>query len=389
MKKLITILGSTGSIGLTTLKIFDVKKKYFQPYLFSADKNYKLICSQIKKYKPIFFLIYNKNVYKKVKKKFKNHKTKIIKTLEINHLKKISDITVVAIPGIDGLSPTILMTKKSKKMLLANKESIICGWTLIKKAAKTIKTKIIPVDSEHFSIFKLLGNCKESEIKKIYLTASGGPFLNYNLAQLKKVKPKDALKHPKWRMGKKISIDSATLMNKILELIEAQKLFNIPMNKLDILIHPESLVHAILEFNNGLKKFIYHETSMIIPLANAIFDSKVDIDYFLKPRKKIENLNFIEAKKNNFPIIEIKKRIIEYPSTPIIINAVNEVLVDQFLRKNIQFLSISAILKKILKDSNYKNYAVKQPNTIEKIHEINNWAKQRTFEKLKQLKLYV
>jgi 1-deoxy-D-xylulose-5-phosphate reductoisomerase len=389
MKKLITILGSTGSIGLTTLKIFDVKKKYFQPYLFSADKNYKLICSQIKKYKPIFFLIYNKNVYKKVKKKFKNHKTKIIKTLEINHLKKISDITVVAIPGIDGLSPTILMTKKSKKMLLANKESIICGWTLIKKAAKTIKTKIIPVDSEHFSIFKLLGNCKESEIKKIYLTASGGPFLNYNLAQLKKVKPKDALKHPKWRMGKKISIDSATLMNKILELIEAQKLFNIPMNKLDILIHPESLVHAILEFNNGLKKFIYHETSMIIPLANAIFDSKVDIDYFLKPRKKIENLNFIEAKKNNFPIIEIKKKIIEYPSTPIIINAVNEVLVDQFLRKNIQFLSISAILKKILKDSNYKNYAVKQPNTIEKIHEINNWAKQRTFEKLKQLKLYV
>ena len=260
---------------------------------------------------------------------------------------------------------------------------------VIKKAAKTIKTKIIPVDSEHFSIFKLLDNCKKSEIKKIYLTASGGPFLNYNLAQLKKIKPKDALKHPKWRMGKKISIDSATLMNKILELIEAQKLFNIPMDKLDILIHPESLVHAILEFNNGLKKFIYHETSMIIPLANAIFDSKIDIDYFLKTRKKIENLNFIEADKKNFPIIEIKKRIIEYPSTPIIINAVNEVLVDEFLRKNIRFLSISVILKKILKDSNYKNYAVKQPNTIEKIHEINNWAKQRTFEKLKQLKLYV
>ena len=389
MKKLISILGSTGSIGLTTLKILDVKKNYFKPYLFSADKNYKLICSQIKKYKPIFFLIYNKNAYKKVKKKFKNHKTKIIQTLEINHLKKISDITVVAIPGIDGLSPTILMTKKSKKMLLANKESIICGWALIKKAAKTIKTKIIPVDSEHFSIFKLLGNCKESEIKKIYLTASGGPFLNYNLGQLKKVKPKDALKHPKWRMGKKISIDSATLMNKILELIEAQKLFNIPMDKLDILIHPESLVHAILEFNNGLKKFIYNETSMIIPLANAIFDSKIYIDYFLKPRKKIKNLNFREAEKKIFPIIEIKKRIIEYPSTPIIINAVNEVLVNEFLRKNIQFLSISVILKKILKDSNYKNYAVKQPNTIEKIHEINNWAKKRTFEKLKQLKLYV
>ena len=225
-------------------------------------------------------------------------------------------------------------------------------------------------------------------LKKIYLTASGGPFLNFKLSQIKKVKPKDALKHPKWSMGKKISVDSATLMNKILELIEAQKLFNIPMNKLDILIHPESLVHAILELKNGLKKFIYHETSMLIPLANAIFDNKVEIDSFLKPRKKIQNLNFKKVEKKIFPVIDIKKRINEFPSTPIIINAANEVLVDQFLRKNIQFLTISLVLKKILRDRNYKNNAVKQPNTINKINEINNWAKKRTLEQLKQLKLY-
>ena len=388
MKKLISILGSTGSIGLTTLRILDLKKNYFIPYLFSADKNYNLICKQISKYKPVIFLINNQKVYEKVKKKFKKHNTKIIKSLEKKHLKKNSDITVVAIPGIEGLAPTILMIKKSKKMLLANKEAIICGWTLIKKIAHKIKTKIIPVDSEHFSISKLLEMHKLDEIKKIYLTASGGPFLNFKLSQIKKVKPKDALKHPKWSMGKKISVDSATLMNKILELIEAQKLFNIPMNKLDILIHPESLVHAILELKNGLKKFIYHETSMLIPLANAIFDNKVEIDSFLKPRKKIQNLNFKKVEKKIFPVIDIKKRINEFPSTPIIINAANEVLVDQFLRKNIQFLTISLVLKKILRDRNYKNNAVKQPNTINKINEINNWAKKRTLEQLKQLKLY-
>ena len=388
MKKLISILGSTGSIGLTTLRILDLKKKYFIPYLFSADKNYNLICKQISKYKPVIFLINNQKVYEKVKKKFKNHNTKIIKSLEKKHLKKNSDITVVAIPGIEGLTPTILMIKKSKKMLLANKEAIICGWTLIKKIAHKIKTKIIPIDSEHFSISKLLEMHKLDEIKKIYLTASGGPFLNFKLSQIKKVKPKDALKHPKWSMGKKISVDSATLMNKILELIEAQKLFNIPMNKLDILIHPESLVHAILELKNGLKKFIYHETSMLIPLANAIFDNKVDIDFFLKSRKKIQNLNFKKVEKKIFPVIDIKKRINEFPSTPIIINAANEVLVDQFLRKNIQFLTISLVLKKILRDRNYKNNAIKQPNTINKINEINNWAKKRTLEQLKQLKLY-
>ena len=142
------------------------------------------------------------------------------------------------------------------------------------------------MNSEHFSIFKLLESHKLKEIKKIYITASGGPFLKLSKKQLSKVTPKDALKHPKWKMGKKISVDSATLMNKMLELIEAQKLFNIPIHKLEILIHPDSLVHAILELKNGLTKFIYHKTSMVIPLANAIFDDNLDINEFLNLRKK-------------------------------------------------------------------------------------------------------
>ena len=179
--------------------------------------------------------------------------------------------------GIDGLKPTIFLIKLSKKILIANKESIICGWHLIKNELKKNNAKLIPVDSEHFSIMNLLQEHKLEEINKIYITASGGPFLNYKPSELKSVKPARALKHPKWRMGKKISIDSATLMNKILELIEAQRLFNIPKEKLDIIIHPNSLVHAIIDLKNGLKKFIYHETTMIIPIANAIFDRNLEI----------------------------------------------------------------------------------------------------------------
>ena len=195
------------------------------------------------------------------------------------------------------------MIKKSKRLLIANKESIICGWSLIKKEAKAFNTKIIPVDSEHYSIFKLIENRSLSEIKKIYLTASGGPFLNYKIKKLKSIKPKDALKHPKWKMGKKISVDSATLMNKIFELIEAQKLFNISYSKLDILIHPESLIHAIIILKNGLKKFIYHDTSMIIPLANAIYDGNLDIKNFFKK----ENIN-----KNNIKDLTFKKLTKKY-----------------------------------------------------------------------------
>ena len=172
------------------------------------------------------------------------------------------------------------------------------------------KTELIPVDSEHFSILSLIKNHKYNEIKKIYITASGGPFLNLNYSKFKNIKPKDALKHPKWKMGKKVSIDSATLMNKILELVEAQKLFNFESEKLDILIHPESLVHAIVQLNNGITKFIYHETSMIVPLANAIFNGNFDIGKFLKKginKHSIENLTFEKVDKKIFPIIQLKK----------------------------------------------------------------------------------
>ena len=281
MKQSISILGSTGSIGKTTLDIIKKKKQNFRIYLLAANKNFLLIEKQIKEYKPNYFIISDKAIFNKVKQKIRNKKTIILNSFNVIDFKKKIDISISAIPGIAGLKPTMLMIKHSKKILLANKESVICGWDIIKKIALKNYTKIIPVDSEHFSIFKLLENQNLDQIKKIYITASGGPFLNYTPNQLKKITPKEALKHPKWKMGKKITIDSSTLMNKIVELIEAQKIFEIPISKLDILIHPDSLVHAIIMFKNGLSKFIYHETSMTIPLANAIFGDNLEIGIFL------------------------------------------------------------------------------------------------------------
>ena len=382
MKKFISILGSTGSIGITTLHILDRNKNLFKPYLFSANKNFKVISHQILKYKPIFFLVKDKKIFIKVYEKFKNSKTKVINNFDTINSNTRSEITVSAIPGIAGLTPTLTMISLSKKILIANKESIICGWGLIKSQAKKNKTKIIPLDSEHYSIYNLLTNHDIKEINKVYLTASGGPFLNFKYNQLKNIKPSDALKHPKWKMGKKITVDSSTLLNKIFELIEAQKLFNLPHNKIDILIHPQSLVHAIVDFKNGLKKFIYHETSMIIPIANAIFGGKLEIKNFLKKKTeiKIKNLDFIKVDPKKFPIIKLKNRANEYPSSSIIMNASNEILVDQFLMKKLPFLRISKIIMDIFRHRMYKKYAIKMPKTINQIKEIDSWAREITLK---------
>ena len=387
MKKYISILGSTGSVGLTTLKVVE-KSNSLKINLLSANKNLKLISNQIKKYKPNYFIINNYSIFKKIDKKFKNKKIRILNKFDNKVIKKKSDITVAAIPGLSGLIPTLKMIKLSKKILIANKEAIICGWHLIKKEISKHNSKIIPIDSEHFSISKLIENHNKDEIKKIYITASGGPFLNYNYKKLKRIKTKDALKHPKWKMGKKITIDSSTLMNKMLEIVEAQKLFNFPENKIEILIHPESLVHAIIKFKNGLTKFLYHETTMIIPIVNAIFDKEVDIEkYYIKEkedRHDIKDLTFQKVNEKIFPIIRIKRRLNEYPSTSIIINASNEILVDLFLQKKIPFLGISKTIMRILGDRKYKKYAIRKPKNINQIVEIDIWARNKTLKILDQ-----
>ncbi len=380
MKKTICILGSTGSIGTTTLKIILDKKKLFEINTLVANKNFNTIIRQIRKYKPKNFVINDKNVFDRVKKK-NFTKTKIHNNLNFFTKGKKIDLVISAIPGLAGLEPTIKSITNCRKILLANKESIICGWDIIVKLSKKNNVKIVPIDSEHFSITKLLEGHKKDEVEKIYLTASGGPFFGKKI-NLKNITPHQAIKHPKWSMGKKISIDSSNMMNKVFEVLEAQKLFAYPLNKFDIIIHPESLVHAIIKFKNGITKFLYHEPTMVIPISNALFDSEVKIKSFLNhnTNNQLKQLNFFPTDKKKFPAINLLYKYKQYPSTPIILNAANEILVDNFLRKKIGYTSIIAYLFKVLKDKKYIKYAIKSPKSLNEVHGIDSWTRDLTLK---------
>ncbi len=383
MKK-ISILGSTGKIGEVSLKIIERKKKYYSVYVLSGYKNYKKIIYQIKKYKPKIFIIFDLNTYEKVKMKLKSTNVIILnKHNYLNYKIKNSNIIITAIPGIDGLKPTLDFIKKSQKLLIANKESIICGWNLIKKESRKYKVKIIPIDSEHFSIMQILKNIKKNDIEKIFITASGGPFLKFNKKQIAQATPSQAIKHPKWKMGKKISIDSATLMNKIFEVVEASKLFSISLNKIEILIHPQSLVHAIIKYKNGLSTLLYFEPDMTIPICNAISGQGLDIKDYLNAKTKKNNfiikqkLEFFKVDKNKFPAIKLKPILNKFNSLPIVVNAGNEIFVDQFLKKKISFYSIIYNLFKLLKDPKIRKYAIKKSTNLNSIISIDKWARQQ------------
>ena len=383
-KKKVAILGSTGSIGKTSLKIFHYNRNNFKIILLSAHSNYLLIKKQIKLIRPKYFVIKNFKVYKKILKNKKKTKTKILNKFSQIPSKIRFDITISSIVGIAGLEPTIQFTKISKKVLIANKESIICGWHILKNISKKNKTQMIPIDSEHFSIDQLTKNYKDNEIKKIYITASGGPFLRTPLKYFNKIKAKDASKHPKWKMGKKISIDSSNLMNKTLELIEAYKLFPFHPKKYEIVIHPQSLIHAIVFFKNGLSKFLYHETDMSIPIFNAIYNNKINIDKFFKIKTNylidLKYLKFEKVDKKRFPIVTLLRNNIYRNSGPIILNASNEILVDRFIRNEIQYTQIYQSLKRVFKDRDFHKYAIKKRPNIKEIYKIDKWAREKTKE---------
>ena len=284
-EKKIVILGSTSSIGKSLLEIIKKDKKNFKIELLTANTNYKDLINQAKKFNVKNIIITDPNSFKKTKIICKNKKINIFQNFE--SLKKILpkkvDYVMSAISGIGGLLPTYKIINRTKLIAIANKEAIVCGWPLIKKELKKNKTKFIPVDSEHFSIFSLLDDKKKNDIEKIYITALVDHLLIYLKNQFKKIKLKDALKHPNWRMGKKITIDSATLMNKVFEVIEAKNIFDIGYDKISILTHPKSYVHTIIKFKNGLSKFLIHEPDMTIPIYNSIYFEK---------NKNIKNKSF-------------------------------------------------------------------------------------------------
>ena len=375
----IAILGSTGSIGKTTINILKKNKKNFNIILLTTNNNYQELLKQVKEFKVQNLVINNKKHYLNLKKKLKNKKINIYNNFETfnKNFNQRVDYTMCAISGLAGLKPTLDSIKFSKKIAIANKESLICAWNLIEKKLKKHKTKFIPIDSEHFSIWSLLNDSKNSKVEEIIITASGGPFLNLALNKFKKIKPNAAINHPNWKMGKKISIDSATMMNKVFEVIEAQRIFNIDLNKFKILIHPKSYVHAIVKFTNGLTKILIHDTSMKIPIFNSIYSEKTK-----KIRTKklnisnLNNLNFIKVDTKRYPSIKILKTIpkkISFYETVIV--SANDELVDLFLEGKIIFQDIVKYLYKILQMKEFLKFKNRVPKKYEELIKLNNFVR--------------
>ena len=386
MKKNLAILGSTGSIGKSLIEIIKKDKKKFNIILLSANKNYKDILKQAKIFNVENLIITDKDSFLKLKKK-KIGKTKIFNNYESFNIifKKKIDYVLSSISGVDGLEPTVKIIKHTKKIAIANKEAIICGWHLIRKNLAKYKTTFIPVDSEHFSIFYSIYNKKNFNIEKIYLTASGGPFNNVPKKKLRTVKISQALNHPNWKMGKKISIDSATMMNKVFEIIEAKKIFNLRYQLLDILVHPSSYVHAIIKFNDGMIKIVAHDTSMIIPIFNSLYSDQLKkIKTEKLNLKKLNNLNLNEVDKNKFPSIKIIKMLKNKDNLlETVIVLANDILVDHFLLKKINFTDIINLLLKLINMKKFKSYNKKKPGSINSIIALKNEIKKSINEMIK------
>ena len=379
MKKKIALLGSTGSIGKSFLNILKKDANDCEILLLSVNSNIKELLKQLKIFTVKNIIVTNKKSYLEIKKKLKNKKINIYNNYDLlNKIfkKQKADYILNAISGLEGLNPTLKTIKFTRNIAIANKESIICGWTLIQKELKKFKVKFIPVDSEHFSIWSLIDNAKNTDVEKVFITASGGPFNRFPLNKFNEITIKKALKHPNWKMGKKISIDSATLMNKVFEIIEAKKIFNYKYSQLKILIHPNSYVHAIVKFNNGLIKMLMHDTNMRIPIFNSFYrnyEKKIstkNIDFDI-----LNNLNFSNVDLIKFPVVNILKKMPNKDSLfETVLVSANDKLVDLFLNKKITFNQISTLLFKIIKMKEFSKFKKLKAKNIDEIIKLNDYV---------------
>ena len=379
MKK-IAIFGSTGSIGTSLLKIIKDDKKNFRIELLTANKNYKRLLRQAKFFNVKNIVLTDNNSFLIVSRLLKNTKVKVFENFDslnkIFDINKKIDYSMCAISGFQGLKPTLDIIRFTKTIAIANKESIICGWNLIKKNLKKYKTNFIPVDSEHFSIWSLIDSNKKNNFEKIYITASGGPFRELPLDKFKNISITDALKHPNWSMGKKITIDSATMMNKVFEIIEAKKIFDLSYNQLEILIHPKSYLHAMVKFNNGLSKLIVHDTNMIIPIFNSVYFNS---DKKLKSKNinidVLNNLNLTKVDKVRFPVIMILDNMSKEDSLfETVIVSANDKLVSLFLTNRIKYVDISNILLKISNSAEFNKFRTIKPKNIDDITRLAHYV---------------
>ncbi len=383
MKKKITIFGSTGSIGESTLDIIRHNPDKYEVIALTANKNYKKLLEQVVHFNPKVVSINDNEAYSKFADLNNNKELRILngqnchkEILDLN-----TDLVVAAITGSAGLMPVVSALEKGLSIALANKESLVCSGSLVTSIAKKNNAKILPVDSEHNAIYQVLDSKNKSKISRLILTASGGPFFNRDINELDDILPEEAIKHPNWSMGKKISIDSATMMNKGLELIEACYLFEISHKNIDVIIHPESIIHSCVEYMDGSMLSQMGTPDMRTPISYTLaYPERIKTNVKRLNLCEIKQLNFFKPDLKKFPSLELAYETLEIgKSAPTILNAANEVAVESFLNQGIKFLSISKVVEKTLNKTSFCNV-----NSIKDVIEIDKESRELALDVIKQ-----
>ncbi len=344
----IIILGSTGSIGINALNVIRKFPEKFRISALTVNTRIDLLEPQIKEFRPPFVVVKNKELAEELKRRI-GSETKVLSGSEgfVYAASNIDyDILIGAMVGFAGLIPTIEAIKRGKRIALANKETLVVAGELVTELAKKHKGEIIPVDSEHSAIFQCMTGENPDEVEKLILTASGGPFREMNKDEFDEVSVEDALNHPNWKMGNKITIDSATMMNKGLEVIEAHWLFKLPKEKIDVVIHPQSIIHSMVQFVDGSIKAQMGLPDMKLPIQYALtYPERLVNDFPRTGLTEISSLTFYEPDMHKFECLELAYKTLDSGGTaPCILNAANEVAVEKFLRKEIKFSDIPALI---------------------------------------------
>lgn len=382
--KNVAILGSTGSIGCNTLEVISKLSHKFQVVGLAAGRNIQLLQKQVELFNPEIISLERKKDAEKFKKLYQGSSIQIAYGEEgakdVARFEK-NDIVVSAITGINGLKPTLAAVKAGKRVALANKESMVVAGSLIQDTAQIAGAKIVPIDSEHSGVFQCLTKEKMENVKKVILTASGGPFFRTSLEEIKNKTLEEALKHPRWKMGGKVTIDSATLMNKGLELIEARWLFGLQPSQLEILIHPQSIVHSLVELKDGSILAQLSPTDMKIPIQFALtYPEREEAPLPSLDLSQVKVLEFYNVEDQKFPLLLLARQALEEGgSLPVALNAANEVVVKAFLERMIKFSDISEIVA-----AAFEAHRKKEVGTIEEIFDVDHETRSITWNLLKQ-----
>lgn len=358
MQKKIAILGSTGSIGTQALEVVSSHPDKFEVEVLTAQNNLELLIQQSIQYKPNMVVIGNEDHYPELRNALERYPIKVYAgadaIAQVTSFDSI-DIVLTAMVGFSGLKPTIEAIRAGKVIALANKETLVVAGELIMKESLGNRVRIIPVDSEHSAIYQCLAGEGDNQIEKLILTASGGPFRGWELEELDKVSPEQALRHPNWCMGPKITIDSATLMNKGLEVIEAKWLFGVSPDQIEVVIHPESIIHSMVQFNDGSLKAQMGLPDMRLPIQYAFtYPHRIESDFERFDFRKYSSLTFEQPDTKIFRNLALSYEALRKGGNwPCILNAANEVAVEAFLTEKIGFLKISDVIESTLARSAY------------------------------------